>query len=222
MAWNRTDIANRACGVLGISTEITDIDADDTRVAKAIRAVLDLAIESMASEFDWQYQRRIEELSLVDGSASDAYSDDWQFAYRYGTHWAKLLGVVEDGSNTRFQTETSKIPYKIISDSSGRLILTDLEDASADVAILPEEGLYPGKYIEALSVKVAMMAGPNLEGMTRKPVDLRNQYESELSSAKAAAANEAQHDNDIDTPAIRARRGTLSRRWNWRVGDPLQ
>jgi hypothetical protein len=222
MAWTRTDIANRALGILGVSDSITDVDTGTTREAKAIRAVLDIAIESMASEFRWPLTVRVEEMSLVDGTASEAHSDDWQYAYRYSSYWVKFFGVREDETNGRQETEKSKIPYLVISDTSGRLILTDLEDASAEVAVLPEEGFYPAKYVEALANKVAMMAAPRLEGSTRKPVDLRAQYEAALSDAKATAANESGYEMPLDTPAVAARRGLFSRRWGWRVGDPLE
>lgn len=222
MAWTRTDIANRALGILGVKEAITDVDTDTSREAKAIRAVLDIAIESIASEFDWPYTRRKEEMTLIDGSASEAYNNDWQYAYQYSTYWVKFFRVQQADGGDRNPTDESKIPYEIISYSSGRLILTDQEDASADVAVLPEEGFYPAKYIEALAYLTAMMAGPRLEGATKKSADLRPMYESVLSSAKATAANESNYEMPPDTTAVRARRGNLSRRWNWRVGDPLQ
>lgn|SRR3990167_989093 len=219
MAWSRTDIANRALGVLGISDSINDVDTGTSREAKAVRAVLDMAIESLSSEFAWPFTRKVEEMSLVDGTSSDAYSEDWQYAYRYSTYWVKFFAVRDADTNGRFETEKNRVEFKVVEDASGRLVLTDLEDASAEVAVLPEEGLYPAKYVEALSTKVAMMAGPRLEGATKKSIDLRAQYENELSSAKATAMNEAEYQLPMDGPAVAARRGILNRRW--RGNDPV-
>jgi hypothetical protein len=212
MAWTDTDIANRALGMLGVKAVITSLSSDTSTEAKAVRAVFDMARDSINSEFDWPHSRQVVELSLVSGTASSAYSDHWQYAYRYGTTWKKLLGVVGDDTSDRALTESSKIPYQVISDSAGRLILTDLADASALVLVLPEEGHYPAKYVEALAAKVALMAMPRLASSTREDGDLRQEYESLLSNAKATAANEAGFELPVDTPAIEARRGTIYRR----------
>lgn len=215
MAWTRTDIANRALGVLGLKNVISDVDADTTPEARATREVFDLASESLLSEFDWPMARRLEEMSLVDGSSSDAYNDDYQFAYRYATYWMKFIGVQYADGGIRLQNDKTKIDYRIISDTTGRLILTDLEDASADVLVLPEEGLFPAKYVEALSVLIAIMAGPRLGGATKMALDLRGFYEAAVSSAKAHAANEEGYAQPTDPPSMIARRGQRSRLSDW-------
>jgi hypothetical protein len=216
MAWTRTDIANRALGVLGVKGLISDVDADTTTEAKATRDVFDLAAQSLLSEFDWPMARRLEEMSLVDGSSTDPYSDDFHFAYRYSTYWMKFIGVSASGGGIRAENDKTKIAYRTISDTTGRLILTDQEDASADVLVLPEEGLYPAKYVEALAVLIAMMAGPRLAGATKGAMDLRGFYEAALSSAKAFAANEEGFQQPYETPAMIARRGRgQSNRAEW-------
>jgi hypothetical protein len=211
MAWTRTDIGNLALRRLGISVTMTDVDTDTSTQAKAVRAVLDLAIQSLISEYHWPMAERMEELGLVGGTASDPYNDDWTFAYRYSTTWMKFLRVVDEAGGDRNPTQSSTIPYKIISDSSGRLILTDLEDAEAEVIVLPEEGFFPAKFVEALSIKTAMLAGPSLEGDTRGARDLERDYENAVAQAKVAAATEASYDLPRDTPAIQARRGIIRR-----------
>ena len=138
MAWTRTDIANRALGVLGVKGTISDVDADTSELAKAVRAVFDLAAESLLSEFDWPMARRLEEMSLVSGTSSSAYSDDYQYAYRYSTYWMKFIGVSASGGGIRIENDLTKIDYRVISDTSGRLVLTDQEEASADALVLPE------------------------------------------------------------------------------------
>ena len=215
MAWTRTDIANRALGVLGVKEVISDVDADTTTEAKAVRAVFDLASESLLSEFDWPMARRLEEMSLVAGTSSAAYSDDYQYAYRYATYWMKFLGVSGEDGGIRAENDKTKIDYKTSSDTSGRLILTDQEDASADVLVLPEEGLFPAKYVEALAILIAMMAGPRLAGATKMAMDLRGFYEAAVSSAKAHAANEEGYSQPSETPSMIARRGYRGQRSDW-------
>lgn len=212
MAWTRTDIGNLALRRLGISQTMTDVDTDTDTRAKAIRAVLDLAIQSLMSEYDWPMARRMEDLGLVDGSASDPYNDDWTFAYRYSSTWMKFIRVVSPAGGDRQPIQSSMILWKIHSDTSGMLVLTDLEDAEAEVIVLPEEGFFTAKFVEALSIKVAMLAAPSVEGDTRKPVDLADEYETAVSQAKVTAANEEGYEIPRDTPAIQARRGGVIRR----------
>lgn len=209
MAWTRTDIGNLALRRLGISVTMTDVDTDTTTQAKAVRAVLDLSIQSLISEYHWPMAERMEEMGLVDGTASDPYNDDFCFAYRYRTTWMKFIRVVPENGGDRNPTQSSWIPYKIISDTSGMLILTDQEDADAEVLVLPEEGFFPAKFVEALSVKTAMLAGPSLEGDTRGSRDLEREYEVAIAQAKVAAATEAAYDLPRDTPAMQARRGII-------------
>lgn len=215
MAWTRTDIGNLGLRRLGISHTMTDVDTDTDTRAKAVRAVLDLAIQSLMSEYHWPMAERMEEMSLVDGDADDPYNDDWTFAYRYSSTWMKFLRVVDEDGGDRSPTQQSMIEYKIISDTAGRLVLTDQEDAEAEVIVLPEEGFYPAKFVEALSIKVAMLAGPSLEGDTRKAADLEHDYETAVAHAKVAAATEASYQLPIDTPAIQARRGVNWHRNHW-------
>lgn len=217
MGWTRTQIANlglRACGFKG---SIVDVDSDTTAQARIVRDVLDLAIEHLMSAYDWPHARRHVELSLVGGTSSSAWNDDFQYAYRYSTTWMKFIRVVDEDGGDRNPTDESNIPYRIDSDSSGRLVLTDLEDAEAEVIILPDEGQYPASFVEALRLKVGMMAGPSLWGDTKKAIDLSREYESAVAEARVFAANEGQYELRPDTPSIRARRGNLRTDRTWRA-----
>jgi hypothetical protein len=217
MAWTRTDIGNLALRRLGISQTMTDVDTDTDTRAKAVRAVLDLAVQRLLSEYHWPMAERMEELGLVDGSEDEPYNDDWTFAYRYSTTWMKFIRVVDPAGGDRNPTQQSMIPYKTFSDTSGRLILTDLEDAEAEVIVIPEEGMYPAAFVEALSIKTAMLAGPSLEGDTKGGQDLEHDYETAIAHAKVIAATEAGYELPRDTPAIQARRGSGYRRGGtWR------
>lgn len=208
MAWSRTDIANRALGALGVKKAITDVDTDTNAEAKAVREVLDLAIESLVAECDWPMARRTEEMSLVSGSSTSPYSDDWVYAYRYSTTWMKLIRVQQEDGGDRQPSESSMCPYRVISDTSGRLVLTDEESAEAEVLVLPDEGHYPAKFVEALALKVAIMAGPRLAGDVKNGSSLQQMYEMALSNAMATAANEQGYFLPLDPQGIRARRGS--------------
>lgn len=208
MPFSRTDIANRALGACGVKAAISDVDTDTSGEASAIREVLDLAIGYVLSEADWPVGRRIEEMGLVSGSASSPYSNDWTYAYRYGSTWLKLVRVQPEDGGDRQPTESSACPFRISSDTSGRLVLTDEESAEAEVIVLPDEGHLPDKLVEAIALRAGMMAAPRLSGDARQGVDLERMYEQALSSAMAAAANEGERFIPQDPPGIRARRGT--------------
>jgi hypothetical protein len=208
MAWTRTDIGNLILRKCGIKDEMSNVDTDTGPRAKAVRAVLDLAIESLMSEAPWPLSHQYVELSLVDGDADEPYNDDWTYAYRRNVAWMKFLRVIEEDGGDRQPTESSEIPWGITSDGSGGLILTDQEDAEGEVIVLPEEGYFPAKFVEALVIKGAMLAGPSLFGDIKKGMDLQKDYENAVSSAKVTAANEMGHNYPQLPPGMRARNGS--------------
>jgi hypothetical protein len=212
MAWTSTQIANRALGAAGIKKAIVDLDTDDSAIAEVIREVYDLAVGVVDSEFPWPHSKRVEEMSLVDGDEDDPYSDDWTYAYRYSSYWQKFLGVVEDGYTGRAEVVDGRHEYEITSDEDGRLVLTDVEDASAIIHVLGEEGTWPAAYVEALAIKIASMAAPRLYGEAKTEIDLTQKYVDALATAKVITANEAGYERPLDPPSIQARRGAS--RWH--------
>lgn len=214
MAWTRTDIANKAAGYLGVGKQISEIDTDTTEEAKSIRAVFDMAMESVLSELDWGFARTRAELSLVSDENED-HNGDWKYAYRYPSGCLLFKRVVASDLGDRNPSEESEIPWGVETDDSGRLIVADEADAQGEYIYAPEEGLLPAKFVLCVSLKIAMLAGPRLERDAQSGSQFLNLYEQTLSEAKAVAANEGGYELRPDTPSLRARRGWTPRQDRW-------
>lgn len=207
MAWNDTEIANRALGILGFKGVVVDLQNDTTPQAKVLRSNYALALADLMSEAPFGAGVRQGELSPV-GDPSVRYSPDWHYAFRYPPLAAMLNGLLDsEGGSGRRQTELSEIPYRILSDDDGRLILTDLENAWAEWIQVPDESALEAKLVQALAMKLAMMSAPVLGREGQAGQDLAAPYARLLSDVKAAAANKDQVDRPADPPHLRARRG---------------
>lgn len=206
MPWTRTDIANVALTFMGLKG-VSDIDTDTGADAKAIREIMDLAIDDFMGEAPWPMGTKVAELSLVE-ELDDDENAEWDYSYRYPSDCVRLIRVRSEArEDNRYASEQNSIEYKIESDTSGRLILSDEEDAEAEYVYIPEEGLFPGKAIHALALSIAKMAAPRIKQAASAAQQFVSQYEAALNNAKVLAANEGQHLRPQDPPAIRARRG---------------
>lgn len=207
MAWSDTQIANRALGILGFKGVVVDLQNDTTPQAKTLRANYALALGDLMSEAPFGAGVRQGELTPV-GDPDVRYSPDYRYAYRYPPLAAMLNGLLDaEGGGGRRQTELSEIPYRIVSDDLGRLILTDQANAWAEWVQVPDESFLEAKLVQALAMKLAMMSAPVLGREGQAGQDLEAPYARLLSEVKALAANRDLVDRAPDPPHLRARRG---------------
>jgi len=183
---SKTEICNLAISHLGISKEIANVDTEKSQEAYACKRFFDICRDTTLRDFPWPFATRFIAVGLVEEDPTS----EWAFSYRYPSDCLVIRRLL---SNQRIDTQQSRIPYKVGSDASGRLIYTDLEDAEIEYTVLIDDpNLYPDDFVLALSYRIAMQVAARITGGDPFKVGDKAalMYQLELTRAQAASANE--------------------------------
>jgi len=185
-----TEIANMAISHLGMGKEIANLDTEQSKEASACRRFYDVARQAVLMDYDWTFATKEAVLNLIE----EEPNDDWLYSYRYPVDCLSLRKIL---SGSRRDTLSSKVPYKISKDSSGKLVFSDQEDASVEYTEDVEDPTYfSTPFTIALSFKLAAYIAPRVTA--GDPFKLKSemlaQYALELDNAKKADMNEEVQD----------------------------
>jgi hypothetical protein len=186
------DICNMALSHLGIAEEIANLETDTGEEAIACRQFYETARDVTLKAFTWPFATRIVALGLIEEDPTP----DWYYSYRYPS---SALYLWKMASDTETLDPQVKIPYKVIGDDSGRIILTNLEDASVEyVSRVENPILYTPDFVEAMSYRLAAYIAPRLTAgdpfkLGEKALQM---YVGTVREAKAQNANEEVRDSD--------------------------
>lgn len=196
-----TEISNLALSHLGIDKEIANLDTENSVEARACRRFYELARNATLRDHAWPFASKISELGLVEEDPND----EWGYSYRYPSDCLNFRRIL---SGMRNDSAQSRVPYKIIQDSSGLLILTDQSNADCEYTIIATDTLrYPPDFVNALSLRLAAYAAPKITAGTNLKLGDRamQMYVFEISVAKSNGVNEEQSDQVPESEFIRAR-----------------
>ena len=198
---SETEICNQAISHLGIGKEIADLDTEASAEASACRRFYDLCRDTVLRDFDWPFASNFFTLGLIEEDPNT----EWDYSYRYPSNCLKIIRIL---SGKRQETTTSKEPYKIARDTTGRLIYADKEDACIEYTEkVTNPGHYTPDFTLALSYRLAVFISPRV--MQGDPFKLGSaamqMYQMEISKAKTLALNEAQTDIKQDSEFIQTR-----------------
>lgn len=197
----KTELSNMAISHLGTGMTIANLDTEDSEEAAVCRTFFDTAFEATLREFDWPFARVYEELTLV----KEDPTEEWAYAYRYPSDCQMLRKIL---SGTRNETRSTRVPFAISKDASGRLVFTDQYDPVARYTQeITDLSLCTADFNIAFSFKLAMYIAPRLtQGDPYKlKQEMQSSYMAEISNAKALAINEEQPDQAPESEFIRAR-----------------
>jgi len=204
MATADTEIANLAVSHLGISEEIGDLTTENSDEANAIRRFYDVALETTLRELNWPFTTRYQTLGLVEENPNDEY----RYSYRYPSD---VLFIQKIQSGIRNDNRQSRISYRIMSDDSGQLVLTDAKDPVI-YYIRKEDNVsfYPSDFVLAFSYQLAFLAAPRITG--GDPFRLGDKAQvnffNMISKASANQLNDEQAEQDPESEYTRARDST--------------
>lgn len=206
-----TVVSNMALSHLGHGTEIADLDSDNSKEAKACRRFYDVARDEMLREFVWPFATKVLTLALVSEKDSDDTgdihpTDEWYYAYRYPADCLMLRKIQSSIRNDNRQT---RIPYRLIADDVGSLILTDEQDAVLEYTstVGQNPSRWQADFILALSFRIAAYIAPRITGGDPFKIanTVRAMHQMSVGKAKANALNEEQDEDIPDGELIRAR-----------------
>lgn len=196
-----TDLCNMAIANLGSQKFIEDLETDKSPAARACRLFFNTALRATFRDFDWPFTTKFVTLTLVtERNENDEHpTDEWTFAYRYPSEALKFRRICSGVRNDDMKT---RVPYKIIRDgqeiseqdaSSGCLILTDEEDAKAELTVLREDvERYPDDFKLAFSRRLASYIAPMVTGGDPFKLQEKNLslYAMDMKMARGNSGNE--------------------------------
>lgn len=203
-------IANMALNLCGIGQRITALsDANDRAIA--CNTWYPIARDICLESYKWNFAKKTVALGLVEEFTSDTAK--WAYSYRYPATClsAYYLTVGTD-------PVTVPIPFELNQDATGRLIMTDLEDAELEgVFAFTDPGEWSSKFSMAVASHLAQYIALPLQ-KDQGMVDRKAQAAREnLALAQAKSAGEKQNRPEPVSKYIRAMGGYNARNDNSRL-----
>jgi hypothetical protein len=203
---DKTTICNLALSHLASSAEITDIDDDRSKEAKACRRFYDVARDRVLRAFPWPFAVRTVQPALV-YDYTDVTAAEWDYGYRYPID-ALRLNKIQNEYHQRNDLRATRVPYRIMSDDAGRIILCDLVDPILEyTSKIEDPEKFDPDFVTAFSLYLASLIAPRVTAGDQFKLG-HYAYQraiSELENAKANALNEEQVDSEPDAEMILVR-----------------
>lgn len=145
---------------LGSGKAIGDLDDERSQEAAACRLFYDTSINSTLRDYDWNFARRIVQLTLVQDFRPKQYPNLWNFSYREPAGIAAIRAIQP---HTRIDLLVTQIPWEKMADDTGNLIMTDSSGAYARVTkIITAIEQYPSDFVLAASLNLSYRIAPRL------------------------------------------------------------
>lgn len=195
-----TEICNLALSHLGNTKRIANLDTEQSQEASLFRVFYETTRDLVLNEYEWPFATKMAALALIE----EEPNDEWTYSYRYPSDCLKFMRIL---SGNRADTNSSRVPYKISHDASGKIVYSDYEEAECEyIASITDTSYFSPDFIMALSFRLAAYAAPSLTGGDPFKLGERamKMYQLELSKAAANAFNEEQPDI-VESELIKAR-----------------
>lgn len=189
---SKVEICNLAISNVGTGKTIADFELERSSEAAACRQYYAVALKGTLRDFPWPFATKHLALALV----QEDPTEEWAYSYRYPTDCVKMRRIL---SGNRVDTRQSRVPYRISSDASGKLIYTDKYQAVAEYTYLVENTqLYDDSFVNALAWRLASLLSPRLsQGNPFKIAErCRNEYMRELLKAEREGGTEDQPEEE--------------------------
>ncbi len=179
---------------LSSGQEISDIVTETSEEAKACRRFYETALKKTLRAHDWGFARRTVSLGLVTDFGALTGDYEYTYSYRYPSDAVEIRKIK---SGVRNDTRQSRVPFKIYSDDSGRLIYTDQSSAGCVYTkYVTDTLLFNDDFILAFSYLLASLIAPRLTGgdLVNNKQRMYEMFLLEISEASANSHNEEQDD----------------------------
>lgn len=186
MAESKVSICNKALSMLGVGKEIQNLESERSEESRSCRMFYSNALESTLRDFAWPFAKRTVTLELI----QDYYSTEWRYAYRYPAMTALFRRIP---SGNVIDTEETKIPHEIASDSGGLLVLTNQPSAKGEITrLIDNPAFYPADFVAALACRLAYYIAPRVTGGDPfgNQAKARQAYDFEIANARRNARSE--------------------------------
>lgn len=208
---SKTDIFNFALGHIG-HTETVASTEENSKARKVCSRFYDLALERTLEDFPWDFSIRSVALAEISGFDFPG----WKYAYRYPSDCLNARQITdEDGrrivwweytpGQNFIRWQPPVVPFKVVSDEDGRVILTDKEDAYlVYTARVDNPALWDNQFVEALSRLLAYYIAVPLSVDASRAQNNFQSYRIALSEAMRVHLNQGHPQERPESPSIRA------------------
>ena len=191
---SKIDICNLALSHVG-AYRIESL-TESTKEARECNKFYDISLNTALEDHNWSFARKRLNLALL----TDTYTG-WDYAYQYPTDCINPRFIIDDAgayTGTSYDIDedryipVGKIKYEIASDStlSNRIILTDKAQAElVYTAKVTDTNVFTYKFIEALSLKLAVYLAQPMKGDLNLKQSLAQLYGLAILTAKGTDAN---------------------------------
>jgi hypothetical protein len=203
-----TKLVNRAISRLGESLQVVDLATELSPAAVQARLHYIEALEATLRDYPWPFATRYAALTLVAGTATVPVNRDWQYSYRAPTNMLFARRFVKVGVSRAYDPVPA--PFRVGSDTIGPLLYSNLAavDVQLEYTIRVSCAASQGDplFRSAFTWRLAHEMGPAIARDERKVGFAWAMYERQIATARVAAANEAQPDQQSpDAPWITER-----------------
>lgn len=213
-------ICNMALRHLAQSSGIMNLANDRSAAGEACRLFYPTVLDEVLRDFPFSFTATFASLALVTGPVPAALYAEYAYAYRVPVDCLKVRRVLNGFS--RIETQSTRVPYRVVHDSGGMLIFCDYAPiaATATTPALPmieytqeasDASLYPADFGQAMALLLAVYIAPTVTAGDKFKLGARAQqlYEWARLRAQASSANENQPDQLPGSEYEQARDGLL-------------
>lgn len=198
--YSEVKIANMALDMLGLGPAIQSLSDSNDRAEKC-NTWYPVARDSVLESYTWPFAKKAQPLGLVEEFTSD--TAEWAYSYRYPHDCVKCVRLVNG-----VVPVAHPIAFDMRQDATGRLIMTDLEDAEI-------EGIFPFDDAGEWSTKFALAVASHLAELIAKPLRVDANIAAQtaqaaresLALAKLKATGERRNRREPESRYVRARGG---------------
>ncbi|HEX7828649.1 MAG TPA: hypothetical protein VF787_03300 [Thermoanaerobaculia bacterium] len=230
---DKVSICNMALRHLGQSAGLVDFDNDQSAAGDACRTFYDQVIDEFLEDFPWTFATQFASPALVQGPSPQP-TPEWPYSYRLPTDCLFMRRILPVGTpitisiagfpivassyGGRFETQESRVAFRLTSDDVGMLILTDFPPISATTnqPQLPmieyikqqdDQTFYPPNFAQGVAAKLAFYMAPSLTGGDKFKLGDRafKLYIFSMAKAVAREKDQEQPDMPVDSEFIRSR-----------------
>lgn len=202
----KTEIANKALGLLGVSRAIANLETTQSATAFSLRTYYNEALSDALRGFWWPFASRYATLSLVE-DLSQSSTADYPYVYAYPTACAEIRRIQIPGN--RNPASDQKKPYIVGGSDSQKLIYTTINPAEVwYTKEITDTQFMPADFVLAFAAKLAFWCAPQIVGGTSEQIrkEVTALFDYQVKIAKSNALREMQSDQDTKSKLERSRR----------------
>lgn len=178
------EISNLALGHLGVAKTITSLDERSSE-ARACKRFYTLARDTTQSRYPWKNGLRRVALAVL---PDNAWVDEFPFAYRAPSDAKWFRGIRIPGA----ATGSKPPPHLVVSDTTGQVVVTAIENAIGEYSVLVEEpAKWTDEQVNATAYKLAALMARTFDEDNASAVkrEMEQYFEVEISRAEAKDLN---------------------------------